>query len=270
MAEAAEHPGVFDEAPPLASLLAFLRGLAAGRPWLDASPAGVFSSGGRLLPIPRIRLRGPAAGREPIRIGIFAGIHGDEAAGCAALAAFAAGLAGDPARAAGYEIVAYPVCNPLGYEAASRGNGAGKDLNREFWRESNQPEIRILERELGERRFHGIIAVHADDTCEGIYGYAHGVLLNEALLRPALRAAAAILPCDPRGRIDGFSADEGVIHECFEGVLAAPPEQRPRPFDLIFETPALAPFHLQVRAAVAALDAILGHYRGFISYAQDL
>jgi hypothetical protein len=53
-------------------------------------------------------------------------------------------------------------------------------------------------------------------------------------------------------------------------VLSAPPEQRPQPFDVIFETPAHAPFAAQVTATVAALDAIIATYPGFISYAQDL
>jgi hypothetical protein len=61
-----------------------------------------------------------------------------------------------------------------------------------------------------------------------------------------------------------------LIHECFKNVLSAPPEQRPKPFDLIFETPAHAPFGLQVSAAVAALEQIVSLYPGFIAYAQDI
>jgi hypothetical protein len=94
--------------------------------------------------------------------------------------------------------------------------------------------------------------------------------LNEALLAPALTAASHFLAVDDRAVIDGFPARAGLICECFAGVLSAPPEQRPAPFDLIFETPAHAPFDLQVAATVAALDAIIATYPGFISYAQDL
>ena len=70
--------------------------------------------------------------------------------------------------------------------------------------------------------------------------------------------------------IDGFPASAGLICDCFAGVLSAPPEQRPKPFDLIFETPAHADFDLQVAATAAALEAILATYPGFISYGQDL
>jgi hypothetical protein len=90
------------------------------------------------------------------------------------------------------------------------------------------------------------------------------------LLRPALLASERILPRDQRPMIDGFAAKEGVIHQCFCGVLSAPAEQRPQPFDVIFETPALEPVDVQARAASIALQAILDEYRSFISQGQDL
>jgi hypothetical protein len=151
-----------------------------------------------------------------------------------------------------------------------RENGNGLDLNREFWRGSTQPEIPILEGELRAGRFDGIITLHTDDTCEGLYGYAHGRVLNESLLKPALAAAERLLPRDRRDTIDGFAACESVIGDCFPGVLSAPPEQHPRPFDLIFETPGRAGLELQAGAAVAALDSVLAGYRSFIAYAQGL
>jgi hypothetical protein len=143
-------------------------------------------------------------------------------------------------------------------------------LNREFWRGSDQEEVQILERELRGHRFHGIVTLHADDTCNGVYGYAHGRVLNEALLRPALKACERVLARDARASIDGFAATEAILKDCFAGVLSAPQDQQPQPFDLIFETPALAPLSQQVDATVLALHSILGEYRKFIAYAQDL
>lgn len=231
---------------------------------------GGFACGDRWHEIHRLRFRGPEAGHDPIRLGLFAGVHGDEPAGCTALVEFAAALLREPERAAGYDLFLYPVVNPTGYEQGTRENHAGKDLNREFWRDSTEPEVRLLEAELRLQRFAGLVTLHADDTCEGLYGYAHGRSLEEALLGPALCSAERILPRDPRAVIDGFVAKAGLICDCFQGVLAAPPEQKPHPFDLIFETPARAPFASQVSAAVAALDSILAEYRGFIVHAQGI
>jgi hypothetical protein len=254
----------------LRTLLGPLLELAEECAEVIGSMAGSFSIDGRRYGVPRFLFAGPEAAHDPIRLGLFAGIHGDEPAGCEALARFLADLADSPEIAKGYDLVIYPVCNPTGYEDGTRCNRAGLDLNREFWRSSAQPEVRILERELRQHRFDGIVTLHADDTCNGLYGYAHGRVLNEALLRPALDAAARILPRDVRANIDGFVATESILRDCFHGVLAAPPDQSPQPFDLIFETPARAPFDQQVDATVVALHSILGEYRKFIAYAQDI
>jgi hypothetical protein len=241
-----------------------------GHPNLSAEVAGDFLLNGRSHAIHRFHFAGPSAGADAIRLGLFAGVHGDEPAGSAALVEFLLGLVAEPERATGYDLLVYPIVNPTGYESGTRTNEAGQDLNREFWRQSASPEVQIIEAELREYKFAGLIALHADDTCEGHYGYSHGCTLDDALLRPALLAAERVFPRDRRAVIDGFTAREGVISDCFHGVLSAPPEQQPRPFNVIFETPAHAPLPQQIAANVAALDAILSAYRGDIAYAQSI
>ena len=76
-------------------------------------------------------MRAAGAAHDPIRLGLFAGIHGDEPAGCEALAHLLADLADNPEIAKGYDLVIYPVCNPTGYEGNTRFNRAGFDLNRD-------------------------------------------------------------------------------------------------------------------------------------------
>lgn len=231
---------------------------------------GEFEHEGVAYALPRIVFAGPPASHEPIRLAVFGGLHGDEPASVLAPVAFLERLVTDPARATGYELSVYPLANPVGYARGIRDNGAGLDLNRQFWRRSGLPEIVALERELRSRPFDGIITLHADDTAEGIYGYTRGQVLNEALLEPALRSASYILPRDNRAKIDGWLARDAKIESCFQGVLSAPPGLRPRPFDLIFETPALAPLARQIDAAVTALDTVLDEYRQFIAYAANL
>ncbi len=236
----------------------------------EIATIGAFVYRRRRYEIPRIRLAGPYAGHDPIRLALFAGLHGDEPAGCLALVWLAAALAEHPERIAGYELSIYPVVNPVGYERDVRFNGAGLDLNREFWSNSPEAEVRALEAELRAQRFDGIVTLHSDDTCEGVYGYTHGRTLNEALLAPALRAASEVLPPDARAKIDGFAAQGGLICDCFRGILSAPPDQKPQPFDVIFETPAHAPLDRQVAATLAAVESILTRYPAFIAYGQDL
>ena len=176
----------------------------------------------------------------------------------------------DPALAQGYELFAYPVCNPSGFEDRTRHSRARLDLNREFWRGSKQPEVYLLERELGVQRFAGLVALHSDDTCDGAYAYVRGATLTEALAKPALAAAAAFLPLATSTVIDGFPARDGLISECYEGVLSNPAELHPLPFEIIFETPQGTPVAAQTAGAMAALAAILREYRQFLAYGQDL
>jgi protein MpaA len=243
---------------------------APARSPVSGDVIGRFGCAGQTWEIERFSFIGPPAGHEPVRLGLFASIHGDEPAGTEAVLAFLHLLREQPGRAAGYALNFYPVVNPVGFARGTRGNANGKDLNREFWRQSPEPEVGIIEAELKAQRFDGIITLHADDGCEGHYGYSHGRAMEDALLRPALLAADRVFPRDGRATIDGFAAREGVITDCYSGILSPPPGLDARAFNLIFETPATAPLARQVAAHLAALAAILATYRAFISYAQDL
>lgn len=255
----------------VAEVLAPLDTIAAGSPNLLTNRAGRFEFAGSAAQLPRYTFIGPRGGDEPIRIGLFAGIHGDEPEGVFALEQFLRLLEATPELATGYCLFIYPVCNPTGFEANTRhAPRSGKDLNREFWNHSSQPEVRYLEAELVTNVFHGIISLHTDDTSAGFYGYAHGATLTEHLIEPALRAAEEFLPRNREAVIDGFNASDGVIREGYNGVLSAPPNARPRPFEIILETPQAAPQALKEAAFVAALQSILTNYREFIAFAPNL
>jgi hypothetical protein len=143
-------------------------------------------------------------------------------------------------------------------------------LNREFWKASPEPEVQILEKELARHHFDGLIQLHADDTSDGLYGFVRGHTLTENLLRPALVEAGKILPRNSSPAIDGFAARDGIIYKHYEGVLAAPREIEPVPFEIIFETPHAAPMELQVRALLAALRTIMIEYWRLQSFAQNI
>ena len=240
----------------------------AGRDALQAS-ALPFTRGGEGYEIPRYIFRGPNSS-DPIRLGIFAAIHGDEPAGAMALTQFLLDLVAEPQLAENYLISAYPICNPTGLEDNTRGARSGVDLNREFWKSSGEPEVQLLEHELRTMHFNGIIQLHADDTSDGIYGFARGATLTRGLLRPALDAASKVLPLNRNSEIDGFAAQDGIIDDQYKGVLAAPAEMQPVPFEIVFETPHLAPMERQVEALDIFLRTILSEYRQLISFAQNI
>jgi protein MpaA len=54
-------------------------------------------------------------------------------------------------------------------EDRTRQSRSGKDLNREFWRNSSEPEVKLLQSEIVAHAFDGIISLHTDDTSRGFY-----------------------------------------------------------------------------------------------------
>jgi hypothetical protein len=254
----------------LADALAPLEKIAANSPNLVANHEARFDVNGEGYELPRYLFVGPRGGDTPIRLGIFAGVHGDEPEGVHALVQFIKLLEAKPELATGYYLSFYPVCNPTGFEDGTRFSRRGKDLNREFWKNSEEPEIRLLQAELLSRSFQGIISLHTDDTSHGFYGFAHGATLTKYLIEPALAAAEKFLPRDERSVIDGFAARNGIIRDSYEGILRAPPKTRSRPFELILETPQTPPEYLKELSFVAALQTILVEYQKFIAYAPNL
>ncbi len=233
-------------------------------------PPGRFDLDGESLEFPRYLFRGPAGGGEPLRVGIFGALQGDEPAGAFALVRFAQLLREDPEIARGYDLFLYPVCNPTGFVDNTRQSRNGKDLGGEFWRNSTQPEIRLLESELWSHSLHGLISLHSDHAGDGLYAFAHGPLLTKHILRPALIAASEFLPVSQWEEIDGLPARDGIIRDRAPGGLHAPPGSRPRPFEIVLQAARQAPQYLQEAALLVALGTILGEYQKFIAYGQNL
>jgi hypothetical protein len=255
---------------PLADLFAPLEQIAMHSPNLVANHDARFEIQGEAYELPRYLFVGPKGGDTPLRVGVFAGIHGDEPEGAYAVIQFLKLLEARPELATGYCLSFYPACNPTGLEDGTRHSRRGRDLNREFWKNSAEPEVRLLQAELVSRSFHGIIALHTDDSSDGFYAIVRGATLTKHLIEPALQAAEKFLPRDERPVIDGYPARNGVIRDAYDGLLSAPPKVRPRPFEIILETPQTPPAYLKELSLVAALQSILTEYRKFIAYAPNL
>lgn len=235
-----------------------------------AESVGFWKVEGERYWMPRLTFQRDPKETPSIKLAIFAGIHGDEPAGVQAIGDLVLALDGLPMMARQYLIHVYPLCNPTGYEDSTRHSRAGKDLNREFWKGSTEPEVQLLETQILQQRYDGLISLHSDSDTEGLYGFVRGATLASHLLKPALAAAEAALPVNRAAMIDGFHAVEGIIHSAYDGILSAPPNAKPAPFEIILESPTHSPIQLQRAAFVLALVEIIRHYRRMIAYAADL
>ena len=237
---------------------------------LFSAPLEFTDPRGGTTTIPRYLFTGPGDRGSYLRVGIFAGIHGDEASGAQAAVELLHRLQKNPEPARGYELFVYPVCNPWGYEHDARWLKSGADMNREFWRGTNEIEVLLLEGQLLRLAFDGIIALHTDDTSAGLYGFAKGHQLTRHVLEPSLEAASRFLPRNFDRSIDNFQANNGIIEQGYTGILGAPPTQKPKPFEIVFETPQHASMDLQVEAHIAAIESILENFRAMIAEAQNI
>jgi hypothetical protein len=241
----------------------------AKAPWLPAT-LGTWSVESDSYSLDQFLFVGPRGGGDYFRVGIFAGIHGDEVAGIYAAIRFLAELEQNPALARGYELYLYPLCNPSGFELGTRYSRSGRDLNREFWIGSREPEVRLLEDQIRTLRFDGLISLHADNESNGLYAFALGAQVTQHVVEPALLAAERVLPrnCDPT--IDNFTARNGLIRKGYPGMLCAAPEARPRPFEIVFETPHHADLEKQIEANLVFLRHALDQYQQLQAVGQDL
>jgi len=254
----------------LAKLLAPLEELVRKSPYLSAEPLGVFKAPNGDYTLRGYVFSGPPGGGETLRIGLFAGINGDQPEGIYALIRLLSFLHAQPELATGYRLYVYPVCNPTGFEDNTPSNRYGHDLNSEFWRQSTEPEVLLLQQEILARFFHGIITLQTDSASDGVYGLARGATLTKQLLKRALATAGQVLPRNEDDVIGGASARDGVVKNDHAGFLGAPPNAHPRPFEISLVLPKSQPETLKEWAAVLALQKILEEYRQFIAYAADL
>jgi murein peptide amidase A len=258
------------EKRPVDRLLAPLDALVETSPGFISKSLGQFESEGRYYSLPRYVYVGQKSGGDTIRIGILATLHGDEPEGALVLTRFVSLLDANPEIAKGYALFFYPVCNPTGFEDGTSHSRSGKDLDREFWRDSEEPEVRYLQSEIWMHAFDGVITLRSDAKSNGLYGYANGAVLSENLIEPALREAEQFLPRNRRLVIDGFPARHGIITNGYPGTLKTLPGLRRPPFEITLETPRTASLHRQVEALSVALRTILLEYRYLIAIAQNI
>ena len=147
------------------------------------------------------------------RVYLSAGIHGDEPGGIEGLLRW---LEEGPGALNRFDFTIIPCLNPGGLRLNIRTDVEGRDLNRSFNRTGAKasPSIAALKKYLPVRTagapFDLALLLHEDYDACGLYLYE----LNDWKPhwgRRLLDAARAALPSDPRLRIEGRVARDGVM-----------------------------------------------------------
>jgi protein MpaA len=117
-------------------------------------------------------------------VSLAAGVHGDEpAAPWALLSVVRDGLLDGNF---GYRI--WPCTNPSGYEAGTRRNAEGDDINRSFMRGGATPEARAIITANRDRSFALSLDLHEDFESTGFYCYEPKGQIDDGLGAAVLSA----------------------------------------------------------------------------------
>lgn len=195
---------------------------------------------------------------------ISAGVHGDEAAAPWGLLEWAEQntklLQEQP-------FLIFPALNPNGLMFNTRADERGVDINRAF-NSQDDPLVAAWRIAVGARRLTLGLCLHEDYDGQGCYLYeltCHAGSIGDKILRDT----AEIIPTDPRKRIDGRTAKNGLIMRRVPPELPGHPEAivlhyLGAPYALTFESPS--EFCLTDRIAVQRrfIDSALehGHHPG--------
>jgi murein peptide amidase A len=267
-----EGHGILDLLPSESrGLLEPLVRLAEASEHLASGYVGAFSDDGRHYAIPRFAFLGPRGGGDTMRVGLFAGLRGDERTGPAALVELLHRLEADPQLATGYHVYVYPIGNPTGFEDRTELTRSGHDLTREFWRGSAAPEAYYLERELGVLQFQGVISIHSAQRSGGLRALVRSTILAKTLVWPAIKAVERFLPSHP----DEYNVPDSLaslpsLSSSARGILTQTQELTPRPFEIALESPRQAPKPAQIEAISVALTTILTAYRSLQGLRQNI
>ena len=193
------------------------------------------------------------------RVYLSTGIHGDEPAGPLAILQ----LLKENIWPKGVDIFLCPCLNPAGFSLNRRENATGVDLNRDY-RDLQSGETRGHTEWLRRKpRFDLSVCLHEDWESKGFYLYELNPDDQPSYAKKIISHVAELCPIDRSSTIDGWPADNGIIHPNKD------PFQRPQWPEALFlitnktrlsytlESPSGLPLQTRVAAQVKAVRAVL-------------
>jgi hypothetical protein len=238
-----------------AKLLARLDQLSRPQARLYSSPISAPPHYG-LPGIPRYIFGGDQPGESEIRLGIFAGLRGEDNVGAKAIVEFIDDLVAMPSLGSAFRIYAYPKPNTL----SCTMRAPRKQTDRTVANETGGkrfPEAELIEREIFVVQFHGLVVIHATDEPEGLQAAVYGANLHEALVSPILSALRPLFPTTELPVDTSFS-------------LTAAAVLKQRPFELALRIPRSGWVGLYSLGLRIALHIAIEQYRSYLAQAHNI
>ncbi len=172
-------------------------------------------------------LRSKVVAADEPSIYLSAGIHGDEPGATEGLLAWAEK---NTALIRKLNFLIFPCLNPWGLTFNTRHDNEGRDLNRSYHNQAI-PQIAGQMALFNNDKFDLAAMLHEDYDAQGVYLYEIQMLKpywGEALIE----ASSKTIPGDPRKKIEGRGARNGVVRRSINTVIM--PEW-PEAFILFFQ-----------------------------------
>lgn len=199
------------------------------------------------------------------RVLISAGIHGDEPAGVETIYSFLHRKE-YLKYSEDWEITIVPCINPFGYEANTRTNHEGVDLNRKF-KSPDPPREVVLVKKLFDSHFDLTIELHEDVDSPGYYLFHSSAFEPSPLsVREILKNIQSIMPINLDSEIDGIPANRGVIErvgideEMDSWPMAFYSLSKGTQASLTLETGTQFPMQTRVEAHLRAIETALNSF----------
>jgi hypothetical protein len=186
---AAAHPSRPDFADERARLLAAIKrltGLSEHSPHIFASPLGPLAHGRGIFMQPRFIFFGENSAEEAWRVGIYAGLAGDDTRSSLAIVRTLERFVLEPDAANSFNLVFHPVPNPSGLKDGTSTNRSGQHLAGRSWSDSPVAELQLLERDARAVQYHGSIIVQTVPALNQLRGWVRGFSPTDSFLNPGV------------------------------------------------------------------------------------
>jgi len=208
--------------------------------------------------IPRYVFVGDQPGESEIRLGIFAGLRGEDKAGAKAIVEFIDDLVAIPSLGSAFRIYAYPTANPLNSIAGAPRKQTDRTVANETGRKVKIPEVELIEREIFVVQFHGLVIIHPTDEPEDLQAAVYGANLHEVLVSPILSSLRPLFP----------TSELPVLDSSFS--LTADTVLKQRPFELALGVPRSGWPGLYSMGLRIALHTAIEQYRSYLAQANNI
>jgi hypothetical protein len=188
----------------------------------------------------------------PIRIGVFAGLRGDDSVGPGAVASFLEDLVALPQSGESLRIYAYPVVHAANFETATSSFRLSEYIINQIGCKVLSSESYQIEREIFAIAFDGIITIRLVDEIKNLKVGISDTLLHDVLVHPILSNLEPFLP---------------TIEDCVcdsRRFLTAGNGLKRKPFELTFQVPSSGWSGLYSIGLRIALHTIVDCYRRYV------